>query len=1147
MKKNIQHIFKFIPLIFLYFLPGFLSSTQIENSLTIHQPTQEDAKPLVYWYWNDAAVSRTGITTDLEAMKEAGLEGAYLFFIRGASDRVKFDKPVEQLTPEWWEMVKFTFEEANRLNLKLGLHSCDGFTAAGGPWITPELSMQKLVWTDTIVSGGTVFNGKLPQPETLENYYRDIKAFALPAKGNTSISSYILNPKITSSIPGENPDYLNDPATPERFRSEIPCWIQYEFERPFTCRSVVVKMPGSSFQAGRLILEVSDDGQHFKKQTRLKPHRQGWMDEEQDITFSIEPVEARFFRFVYNPKGTEPGAEDLDAAKWKQSLKIAGIELSSSPKINQFEGKNGSIWRISNQTTTNQVPDSSCIPSEKIIDISSFMNDEGVLHWNVPPGRWKILRMGHTSTGKTNYVGGGGLGLECDKLNSEVAAFQFDKWLGEFYRQIGVENMADVLKYFHVDSWECGSQNWSPVFTEEFMKRRGYDLIPLLPVMAGIPIDSASFSEKVLHDVRRTISELVADNFYATFQRLAHEKGLQFSAESVAPVMVSDGMLHMKNVDIPMGEFWLNSPTHDKPNDILDAISAGHIYGKRIIQSESFTEIRMDWNEHPGMLKTLGDRNFALGINRMAFHVFSHNPWADRKPGMTLGVVGLFFQPAQTWFQPGKAWVNYIRNCQGLLQQGVSVNDIAVFTGEEIPRRAILPERLVSVFPEIFGEDVVKNEKIRLENEGQPTHERPRGVTSSTNIADPADWVDPLKGYAYDSFNRDALLNFSKVNNGRIELPGGASYALLVVPGKRKMNPEAALSIESAKQILTLIKNGASVYFQEKPEILFGSNGENREFDTIINELFSDENSSMITAKLKVKKIGKGRVITGIYDVASFAPLGIEKDFYALDADGRQAVKIAWTHRIADEKEIYFVSNQNDEIRNLELSFRVSGKIPELYFPVTDTKTECKQWRMENGRTIIPCRFENNESFFVVFEKETSELKSEKGKNRPEFESVKKLEDNWEVEFDPSFGGPENPVHFDKLTDWSKNENDKIKYYSGTAIYQRRFDWEQEIAADHPVWIELGEVNNLAEVTVNGVNCGILWTAPFRLDISKALKKGKNELEISVTNTWANRLIGDKSLPEEKQTTWTTADYRLEGQSLLPAGLSGPVKILKEK
>jgi len=247
-----------------------------------------------------------------------------------------------------------------------------------------------------------------------------------------------------------------------------------------------------------------------------------------------------------------------------------------------------------------------------------------------------VLRIGHTSTGHTNATGGGGKGLECDKFDPRVVSLQFDHWFGEAIRRAGPDLAGRVLTIFHVDSWECGSQNWSPVFREEFRRRRGYDLLRWLPAMAGVPLGSADSSERFLYDVRQTIAELIHDNFYVTLAQLAHAKGCQFSAESVAPTMTSDGMLHYQAADIPMGEFWLRSPTHDKPNDMLDAISGAHVYGKSLIQAEAFTELRLAWDEYPGMLKPLQDRNYALGINRMVFHVFTHNPWMDRKPGMTL-------------------------------------------------------------------------------------------------------------------------------------------------------------------------------------------------------------------------------------------------------------------------------------------------------------------------------------------------------------------------------------------------------------------------------------------------------------------------------------------------------------------------------
>jgi len=283
---------------------------------------------------------------------------------------------------------------------------------------------------------------------------------------------------------------------------------------------------------------------------------------------------------------------------------------------------------------------------------------------------------------------------ECDKFNPVTVRKQFDNWFAQAFVKTNPDVARRVLKYMHVDSWECGSQNWNSNFASEFQKRRGYDLIPYLPLLAGIPIESAERSEKILHDVRTTIAELVVDVFYQVLADCAKEYDCQFSAECVAPTMISDGLLHYQKVDLPMGEFWLNSPTHDKPNDMLDAISGAHIYGKNIIQAEGFTEVRGIWDEYPAMLKALLDRNYALGINRLFYHVYVHNPWLNRKPGMTLDGIGLFFQRDQTWWDKGaKALSEYATRCQSLLQYGRPVTDIAVFTGEEIPRRSVLPER----------------------------------------------------------------------------------------------------------------------------------------------------------------------------------------------------------------------------------------------------------------------------------------------------------------------------------------------------------------------------------------------------------------------------------------------------------------------
>ncbi|HWI93833.1 MAG TPA: glycosyl hydrolase [Flavisolibacter sp.] len=1118
-------------------------SIQQTNLRKAFQSPPPSASPWVFWYWYQASVSKEGITADLKAMKEAGMGGAYLMPIKGPANPPLMDSVVVQLTPQWWAVINHAFTEAKRLDLKFAIHVSDGFALAGGPWITPELSMQKVVWTQKNISGGKPFNEVLEQPETIENYYKDIAVFAFPSMKGAGVSTRTVIPKITSSKNDAAAQLLIDPNNKKNFSSDEPCWIQYEFDQPFTCRSIIIHSK-NNYQANRLTVETSNDGKTFSTLAQLEPPRHGWQDWDADYTHSIPSTTAKYFRFVYNNEGSEPGAEDLDAAKWKQSLKLSGLELSSEARIDQYEGKNGEVWRISKYTNAQQVPDNICVPSNKIIDLTNKLDKDGRLNWNAPAGGWTIIRMGHTSTGHQNETAGGGKGLECDKFNPAAVTLQFNKWFGEFYNHVDASTIKQVLQFLHVDSWECGSQNWSLVFREEFRKRRGYDLYPYLPVMAGIPIGSADLSERVLHDVRQTIAELVKDNFYETLAKLAHAKGVQITEESVAPTMESDGMLHYKTADIPMGEFWLRSPTHDKPNDMLDAISAAHIYGKNIVQAEGFTELRMAWDEHPGMLKTLADRNFALGINRLVYHVFMHNPWMDKKPGITLDPIGLYFQRDQTWWKQVSAWVDYAKRCQTLLQFGKPVTDIAVFTGDEFPRRAVLPDRLVPVLPGIFGKEIVEREAKRLKNEGQPLQHVPAGVTSSANITDASHWIDPLHGYAYDSYNADALLNLSKVKNGNIELSTGAKYRLLIVPGATKMSPNKGLmSAATACRIRQFAKEGGTVLLNEEMKSSTGLLNA-KPNDVIVNKV----NESIFASKKKqndVIKIGKGRIVVGPYTSSSFSSLGLQPDFIATNEKGESAEGIAWTHRTGNGVDIYFVSNQNNDTRTINLSLRVNGRLPEIWNPVTGEIFLSKTWQVKKGRTELPVFLGRNASLFVVLQQATKLTASNRGKNWDDIKPLQTIDGSWKVDFNPSLGGPKEAITFNSLTDWTQHADSAIRYYSGTAVYSKTFNHYGQ--KGKTVWLNLGTVNNLAQVFVNGKNCGVAWTAPFRVDISKAVKQGENTIQIEVVNTWNNRLVGDSHLPKEKRITYTAYPFKMEDKPLLPAGLLGPVVVEVEQ
>ncbi len=1082
------------------------STDSLMRRAFMHPP--EQAKPWVFWYWMHAAVPREGITIDLEGMKANGIGGAYLMPIKDTTNPPLVQPVVQQLSPIWYQMVKHAMQESDRLGLKLGMHVSDGFALAGGPWITPDMSMQKVVASTVQVTGGKVLDTLLPLPEIKEHFYRDIKVYAWRSLPGEGINSYLVRPDVSCST-GEDVSFLAVKGNKKTFGTNDECWIQYRFDQPFTCRSLNIYATGQTYQSQRMMVMVSDDGVTFRKHTRLETSRHGWQDWDEPYTHSIEPITAKYFRLVYSKEGTEPGAEDLDAAKWKPSIKIAGIELSSAPRIHQYEGKSGAVWRISPAADEKQLPSGLVVPEQGLIDLTEFLQPDGRLKWQAPEGNFTIMRIGHTSTGHTNYTGGKGLGLECDKFNPDAVKLQFEQWFGRVYKEVGDSLARKVLKVFHIDSWECGSQNWSSGFPDAFRRRRGYDLMPYLPVMLGVPVGSAAKSEQVLQDIRETISELVHDVFYETLTPLAHNLGCEVSAESVAPTMVSDGMQHYGSVDLPMGEFWLNSPTHDKPNDMLDAISGAHVYGKKIIQAESFTSVRMNWKEHPGMLKTLGDLNLAAGVNKLVFHVFAHNPVPAKKPGVTLDGVGLFFQPNQTWWKASRAWMDYLARCQALLQLGEPVADIAVFTGEAAPRRALLPELLVPVLPGLFGDSLVAAEKMRLANSGQPMRSRPDGVNASANIADPATMMHALRGYKYDSFNKDALYRLAKPVDGKLVVSGQQGYKLLVLPGAHRMDP--------------------------------GGNGLSEKTAGFANAL-SREGVAVLNNAPKAKLYQSALVHNGPWEKSDLTALGILPDFLA-DESNQPALGIAWNHRKLNEAEIYFISNQLPKKRSLKLTFRVKGIQPDIWDPLTGKVTPAKSWTPSGEHTVVHLTMHEGESLFVIFSRPGNPVYTRKLPESNLKVDTFHLNQPWQIQFDTAYGGPVNPLQPIALKSWTESANDSVRYYSGTAVYSNTIKVNRKLLKSGRVLLSIDSLYNIAEISINGKYTGAIWTLPYQLDISGALEKGINIIEIAVSNTWHNRLIGDQQLPANLRRTWTTAPFRLQGKSPEPAGITGDIKL----
>lgn len=1049
----------------------------------------ESAKPWVYWYWMNANATMEGVTRDLEAMAEMGIGGAYLMPIGDAGPQTLADPPANPLSEPWWDLVTFATKEAGRLGLKLAMNACDGWALAGGPWITPELSMQEVVSSKIHLTGGTSFNNHLPQPKMRENYYRDIAVLAFPAEKDAGLTSITLKPKTTTNIPGFDPGLLVE-GTDKIINLSEEGWIQYEFDQPFTCRSLYIE-PGqrTGYQLHRAEMHVSDDGINFRSLGRLTPSEfHGWQDEGMGVTHTIPETTARFFRFSIDKEGTPDISENHEGSKARNrdGLNVQLIELRSTPSINHWEGKAGYRWRRSTWTTNDQVPDEFCVPKEAILDLSNYMDADGRLIWDVPEGEWTVMRFGYTSTGIKNGPGGTGAGLECDKFNPEAAEVQFNGWFGEALNRVGPDHAGKVLWMNHTDSWEAISQNWSPLFREEFIKRRGYDPVPWLPAMQGVIIGSAEMSERFLFDVRRTIADLVCDNFYDPFTKLGTLKGASFSAENIAPTMMADGLQHFRYADIPMGEFWLNSVNQDKPNDILDAVRGGRIYGKRIIGAEAFTQISIRWNEDPYWLKPMGDYNFAMGINRFVLHVWAHQAF-DRKPGVTLAGIGTFFSGHQTWFKPGRSWIDYLTRCSAMLQQGLPVEDVCFFIGEEQPARSYLRKDLPMELPE---------------------------------------------GYSYGCINQDALLNLATVRNGKLLMPDGLSFHVLVLPPSGRMSPELANKIgEFANAGLPVAgsRPSASISLTSFPEC-------DEKVREIVEKQWKPVHSGIelqtILADLDLQP-------DVIFNKVEMVPVYRQEMEY-------HSTPFAWTHRKTRNEDFYFLSNQERSEKDVEVEFRISGKVPEIWDPSTGKIKDAESWRMENGRTILQMHFDPAGSVFVVFRRKANRKDLKEGKQIKPTRVVIPLnfKGPWTVSFPADPGAPIN-ARMDSLTSLSDHHIEGIKYFSGTATYRNSFDLS-ELPGSGLFMMDLGEVANLAEVWINDIPVGIAWKPPYRLDISDALEKGENEIMIKVSNTWKNRLIGDAGLPPDERIGWTlAADKWFDPNTQLEeSGLLGPLNLI---
>jgi hypothetical protein len=730
---------------------------------------------------------------------------------------------------------------------------------------------------------------------------------------------------------------------------------------------------------------------------------------------------------------------------------------------------------------------------EDVVDLTDNLSEDGTLSWQVPSGRWIVLRFGYTLNGVgVSTYSGNWKGHVIDYMDADIFKSYWDMVVVPLLDEIG-PHVGTTLKYLSTDSWECGGANWTRHFQREFLERRGYDITAYLPIIAGKIIENRDVSNRFLADFRKTVGDCVADNHYGIFAELSHARGLGVHPESGGPhAGPFDAIKCMGRSDIALGEFWVPSPHRSKLYERFytkQTSSVAHIYGLKYVAAEAFTSIGPHWEDVLwSSQKPTFEHELCSGLNLCFIHTFTCSPVQMGIPGQEY-FAGTHFNPNVTWWEYAGAFLDYIHRCQFLVQQGTFVADVLYYQGDHVPNLVRLKE------------------------------------------ADPG---NVLPGYDYDVVNEEILLGRTSVKDRRIYLDSGMQYRILVLPDHK------VLSLAALEKVKQLVADGA-VVFGEKPVKTVSLENYpdcDYEFKMIADHVWGLEPDSS-----GQNIFGKGMVIWGRDIREVLMDLGLEPDFAVNNPEPDDVFD--YIHYKICDADMYFVCNQTARQKERICTFRISGRQPELWDPLTGQIRDANAFTQANGKTEIPLLFSPYGCWFVIFHKSISLEQQGTGQtNYPVVEPVRSIAGSWQVGFDPAWGGPEQ-VQFDELTSWTESFDPGIKYYSGKGIYNKTFDYSGTVDTGKRYWLDLGDVKDtgIASVQFNGGDLGVLWTKPFRVEITGLLKSGQNELVIEVINSWRNRLVGDRNLPAEECLTQTNIRTG-SGWQLLESGLLGPVQIL---
>lgn len=1103
-----------------------------------------------WWHWVDGMISKEGITRDLESMKAEGIVQATILnlgFPQNVGILPGKDYPVEKVkfvTDEWYEMFEWALHEAKRLDITIGVHNCDGWSESGGPWITPEMSMKKFVYTKTIISPG--FKGKIKLDKPFSNYgfYNDVAVVAYRNKRPKKNSFQAAHPDMVLS----NKQKIAPSTIFEMGKGDS---IEFIFNTDFTADKILVfqgyKVGTSAINKNTsnqyTLMYSKDDGKNYNLLSRFN------LTCFNDTAIIKFPgTRARHFKLIVS--------DGLSIATWRNSkYLLSHVELLANddqpdfaPDIPQVFEKTVSSNisdKARHEDKKNDFTDNDAIKTNEVIDLTDKMDTNGIIDTDLPDGHWTILRFGYTTTGVINAPSTiEGEGLECDKMDTTALNLHFASFSQKLVEHSKGLN-GSTFKFLLLDSWECDYQNWTAGMPEEFEKRRGYKLINWLPALCGDVIGSPDLSEGFLYDFRKTIAEMIEENYYLHFRELCHRNNLEMHAE----VIYGGGMYPPLDIlktnsyiDQPMTEFWTlakdgiitYSPL--KSNHLNSLASLSGLYNKPVLASEAFTA-SCRHSETPADLKLYGDRAYCSGINQMVLHSYVHQP-TDQKPGMTLYCFGSHFNRNTPWWNYANGWLDYQARIQYVLQKGIVPADVLYFVGDELPQD--LNTDLLSSLP---------------------------------------------KGIHANPCNFD-LLQKAVVNDGKISFPSGAVFSLLALPDIRFINYSTLTEIER------LVREGAVVY-GEKPQNMLSlkDKTENPEdFEELTSKLWKGYKNG----KNGKTRYGEGTVWWGASINGILKNLSVNPAFSTTLPDSLEVLSI---HKNTGDEDIFFVINQHNQPLNFECSFTVGNKSPEIWNPMTG---ECKSqliYIQNNGKVRVPVRFQANESLFFVFRKGNKQshvTKVELDGNQifPAHEEgvlpdvipeVKYEKDSWSlvgraggnyqittdkgekisfkttspeiykiadfsgsIEFTPINRDTIEPVKISNLKSLTEFDADKIKYFSGEAKYAIDFNVPPEyFNNDSPVYLDLGVFGTTGEVKLNDHFLRNIWTSGVMISV-KGLLKEHNHMEVTVATTNRNRLIGDLRETGHLNGIWTShiglkKTFRLDKTS----GLVGPLQLIK--